>query len=99
MKKRTSVYVDAELLDWAKQNGVNISQLLENVLRSIKNRKNPVNALDLGSSPVGVRGFKSLPPHRAFLLFSRSYSDKAALSASDRLASCVVLRRVLFSAI
>ncbi|MEM0332434.1 MAG: type II toxin-antitoxin system CcdA family antitoxin [Archaeoglobaceae archaeon] len=63
MKKRTSVYVDAELLEWAKQNSVNISQLLENALKSIKNGKNPVNALDSGSSPVGVQGFESLLPH------------------------------------
>ncbi|MEM0215584.1 MAG: type II toxin-antitoxin system CcdA family antitoxin [Archaeoglobaceae archaeon] len=63
MKKRTSLYVDAELLDWAKRNGVNISQLLENVLKSLQNGEKRVEFEGLRPCPVGVRGFESRPPH------------------------------------
>lgn len=36
MKKRTSLYIDAELLELAKKNGVNMSKLLEEALKSLK---------------------------------------------------------------
>lgn len=36
MKKRTSVYIDAELLEFAKKEKLNLSKLLEEVLRSSK---------------------------------------------------------------
>uniref|UniRef100_A0A7J3M2G7 Uncharacterized protein n=1 Tax=Archaeoglobus fulgidus TaxID=2234 RepID=A0A7J3M2G7_ARCFL len=68
MKKRTSVYVEAELLDWAKQNGVNISQLLENVLKNLQNGEKQIEFEGLRPCPVGVRGFKSRPLPQLFLI-------------------------------
>ncbi len=38
MKKRTSVYIDAELLEFAKSEGLNLSKLLEEAIKSVKNR-------------------------------------------------------------
>ncbi|MCS7145051.1 MAG: type II toxin-antitoxin system CcdA family antitoxin, partial [Archaeoglobaceae archaeon] len=66
MKKRTSVYVDTKLLELAKQNGLNLSKLLESILEAIKNRKSDKTE-DLRPCPVGVRGFESRPPHRSEL--------------------------------
>ncbi|WP_048086335.1 type II toxin-antitoxin system CcdA family antitoxin [Ferroglobus placidus] len=39
MKKRTSAYIDAELLEWAKQNKIKLSQLLEEAIKSIQNEE------------------------------------------------------------
>ncbi|WP_048098180.1 type II toxin-antitoxin system CcdA family antitoxin [Archaeoglobus sulfaticallidus] len=56
MKKRTSVYIDAELLEYARQNKINLSQLLEKSLKSLQNPKITGNtracrALAPGSNP------------------------------------------------
>ncbi len=37
MKKRTSVYIDAELLEFAKKEKLNLSKLLEEAIKSVKN--------------------------------------------------------------
>ncbi len=59
MKKRTSVYIDADLLAKAKEKKLNLSELLERAIKeALKGGK-----LRSRSPPVGVRGFKSLPPH------------------------------------
>ena len=61
MKKRTSVYIDAELLDYAKNEGLNLSKLLEEAIRELKNPKKLAervirNHQVAGSNPAG--GFK-----------------------------------------
>ncbi len=58
MKKRTSVYIDAELLEFAKNEGLNLSKLLEKAIRGIKNRKKAdipeaFGASNPGSNPGG----------------------------------------------
>ena len=40
MKKRTSVYIDAELLEFAKREGLNLSKLLETAIIRAKNGAN-----------------------------------------------------------
>jgi len=37
MKKRTTVYIDAELLEFVKKEKINMSQLLEAAIRIVKN--------------------------------------------------------------
>ena len=63
MKKRTSVYIDVELLEEAKKRKLNLSQLLEWAIDKALNGE--INDSDEGlrPCPVGVRGFKSRPPH------------------------------------
>ena len=63
MKKRTSVYIDAELLEEAKKRKLNLSQLLEWAIEKALNGE--INDFDEGLRPCpeGVRGFKSRPPH------------------------------------
>ncbi|MEM0215068.1 MAG: type II toxin-antitoxin system CcdA family antitoxin [Archaeoglobaceae archaeon] len=39
MKKRTSVYIDEALLDFAKKEGINLSNLLEEAIKSCRNGK------------------------------------------------------------
>ncbi|RLI79963.1 hypothetical protein DRP05_01925 [Archaeoglobales archaeon] len=39
MKKRTSVYIDADLLEYAKNKKLNLSKLLEEAIRFCKNKK------------------------------------------------------------
>ncbi len=58
MKKRTSVYIDAELLEFARKEKIKISQLLESAIKIVKNR-NKEDILggfgppDPGSNPGG----------------------------------------------
>jgi len=63
MKKRTSVYIDPELLAKAKKNKLNLSQLLEKAIKEALKEVDLGDNRDLGSRPEGVRGFKSHPPH------------------------------------
>jgi len=58
MKKRTSVYIDEELLEYAKRNKINLSQLLEEAIREVKNqnkqgRTRASRARCPGSNPGG----------------------------------------------
>jgi len=63
MKRRTSLYVEEKLIDLAKERGINLSQLLEkSIIRELYMRNEEKND-NLGPCPVGVRGFKSPPPH------------------------------------
>ncbi|WP_457548707.1 type II toxin-antitoxin system CcdA family antitoxin [Archaeoglobus sp.] len=64
MKKRTSLWIDSKLLEKAKEKKINLSQLLEKAIKMALNGKICGMSRSLGSRPVGVRGFKSLPPHR-----------------------------------
>ena len=57
MKKRTSVYIDAELLEKAKESGINISQLLEKAIQ------NALNCADAGFRVPSRRGSRvQIPP-------------------------------------
>ncbi len=62
MKKRTSVYIDADLLEKAKNACLNISQLLEAAIQ------NALNGVEAGFRVPSrrVRGFESLPPHSMY---------------------------------
>ncbi len=58
MKKRTSVYIDAELLEFAKREKLNLSKLLEEAILSAKNRNKSVERVTCnhqvpGSNPGG----------------------------------------------
>lgn len=63
MKKRTSVYIDAELLENAKENKLNLSQLLEWAIKEALNGELRAFSDNLRPCPEGVRGFESRPPH------------------------------------
>ncbi len=63
MKKRTSVYIDKDLLAKAKEKKLNLSQLLEWAIKKALRGELSGFKGDSRSPPVGVRGFKSLPPH------------------------------------
>ncbi|AIY89949.1 type II toxin-antitoxin system CcdA family antitoxin [Geoglobus acetivorans] len=62
MKKRTSLYIDAELLEKAKRK-FNLSQLLEWAIIKALNGELEELSPALRPCPEGVRGFKSRPPH------------------------------------
>ena len=56
MRKRTSVYIDAELLEFARNNKLNLSKLLEEAIKNVKNQnKRPIirdsRFRDPGSNP------------------------------------------------
>ena len=58
MKKRTSVYIDADLLEYAKKEKLNLSKLLEEAIREVKNPKKlaervTCNHQVAGSNPAG----------------------------------------------
>ena len=58
MKKRTSVYIDANLLEYAKKEKLNLSRLLEEAILSVKNGNKAAERVTCnhqvaGSNPAG----------------------------------------------
>ena len=61
MKKRTSVYIDAELLEFAKREKLNLSKLLEEAILSAKNRNKSVERVTCNRSNPGGGLFSITP--------------------------------------
>ncbi len=62
MKRRTSVYINTELLEYAKKEKLNLSKLLEEAIKfcKIKNKRSILpdsGSGDAGSNPAGATCF------------------------------------------
>jgi|GEM_PF-2827831 hypothetical protein len=53
MKKRSCIYIDADLLEFAKKNKINVSKLVEKALLELKNPNTTRNHQVAGSNPAG----------------------------------------------
>jgi len=67
MKKRTSVYIDAELLEKAKERKLNLSQLLEWAIKEVLNGKKKQSSAGLLIPQSGVQ----IPPGPCLLSSAR----------------------------